>query len=189
MYMKRKDLEALGLEDEAIEKIMSLHGQTVNGLNSQITDLKDQITQRDEDLEQLQADNEGNQELSNKLTALQAEYDELKAKSNENIENIKRDSLVEIAIRDAQARNPKLLKGALDLDKIEVTDGKLVGLDEQIESLKQSDGYLFNLGMQTTGYTPLKGQNQPPMTKDEIMKIADKKERQQAIANNLELFN
>ena len=40
--MKREELKALGLEDSAIDKVMALHGQTVNGLNGQINTYKTQ---------------------------------------------------------------------------------------------------------------------------------------------------
>ncbi|WP_368488391.1 phage scaffolding protein [Clostridium sp. BJN0013] len=42
------------------------------------------------------------------------------------------------------ARNPKVLKGLLDLGKLTLEDnGNFIGLREQVEAVKESDGYLF----------------------------------------------
>ena len=59
--MNRKFLEELGLENEAIEKIMKEHGKTINDykekaeqaetLESQIEDYKEQIAERDKQLD------------------------------------------------------------------------------------------------------------------------------------------
>ena len=63
--MKREDLKKLGLEDEAIESVMKLHGQTVNGLQEQVTalqaseaNLKSQNEKHEKDLKTLQKDND-----------------------------------------------------------------------------------------------------------------------------------
>ena len=43
----------------------------------------------------------------------------------------------------------KAAKALLDLDKLEVADGAVKGLAEQVKALQESDGYLF--GGETTG--------------------------------------
>ena len=70
-------------------------------------------------------------------------------KYNSDISNIKRDSAVDMAILQAKGKNPKAIKALLDMDKIKLKDdGTLEGLD--LEGLKKSDGYLFDLET-TTG--------------------------------------
>lgn len=47
------------------------------------------------------------------------------------------------ALKDAKAKNPDILAKALNLDALKLTDGKIIGLDEQLTKLKETDGYLF----------------------------------------------
>lgn len=47
------------------------------------------------------------------------------------------------ALRGAKARNIKALKGMLDMSKITYDGDKVLGLDDQIKALKESDAYLF----------------------------------------------
>lgn len=61
--MNREFLKGLGLEDDAIDKVMTEHGKSLNsvkekadkvdGLESQIEDYKSQISDRDNQLEEL----------------------------------------------------------------------------------------------------------------------------------------
>ena len=44
----------------------------------------------------------------------------------------------------ANSKNKKALSALIDFDKVSFEDGKLIGLIEQIESLKQECDYLFN---------------------------------------------
>lgn len=50
---------------------------------------------------------------------------------------------VKAALKDAKAKNPDMLAKALNLDALKLTDGKIIGLDEQLSKLKETDGYLF----------------------------------------------
>lgn len=48
------------------------------------------------------------------------------------------------ALRGLNVRNADVVMPLLKLDKITEQDGKLVGLDEQVEEIKKTDGYLFS---------------------------------------------
>jgi len=54
-----------------------------------------------------------------------------------------RDYLVKDSLRTAKTKNPDLVLKALDMTKITVRDGKIDGLDPQLEALRKSDAYLF----------------------------------------------
>ena len=84
--MKREDLKKLGLEDEAIESVMKLHGQTVNGLQEQVTalqaseaNLKSQNEKHEKDLKTLQKDNDDNETLKQTIKDLQKQNADAKA--------------------------------------------------------------------------------------------------------------
>ena len=74
---------------------------------------------------------------------------------------VKKDAAVDMAILKAGGRNAKAIKALLDMDKINLKDdGSIEGLD--IEGLKKSDGYLFNIestGVEGTG-KPREGEPQ-----------------------------
>ena len=64
-------------------------------------------------------------------------------KYNTDIAAVKLDSAVNMALVEAKAKNPKLAKAALDMSIIKLDGENLTGLTEQLDKLKESDGYLF----------------------------------------------
>lgn len=79
----------------------------------------------------------------------QADYEAKKKEIEENskaeIEKVRLESKIDLAISNAKARNVKSVKANLDLNKIKLDGDKLLGFDDQIEALKTSDAYLFEI--------------------------------------------
>ena len=79
----------------------------------------------------------------------QADYETKKKEIEENskaeIEKVRLESKIDLAINNAKAKNVKSVKANLDLDKIKLDGDKLLGFDDQIEALKKSDAYLFEI--------------------------------------------
>lgn len=162
--MKREDLKKLGLEDEAIESVMKLHGQTVNGLQEQVTtlqaseaNLKSQNEKHEKDLKTLQKDNDDNETLKQTIKDLQKQNADAKAEYEQQLVGMQRDSAIEKALATSGAKNTKAVKALLDADKIVFKDGELSGLAEQLEAYKQSDPYMFDMGKKPEGYEPAGG--------------------------------
>lgn len=162
--MKREDLKKLGLEDEAIESVMKLHGQTVNGLQEQVTalqaseaNLKSQNEKHEKDLKTLQKDNDDNETLKQTIKDLQKQNADAKAEYEQQLVGMQRDSAIEKALATSGAKNTKAVKALLDADKIVFKDGELSGLAEQLEAYKQSDPYMFDMGTKPEGYEPAGG--------------------------------
>ena len=65
-------------------------------------------------------------------------------KYNTDIAAAKLDNALSLALIEAKVKNPKLAKAALDMSIIKLDGEKLLGLTEQIDALKESDGYLFD---------------------------------------------
>lgn len=75
--------------------------------------------------------------LEDDLKNLQTRYDTDTA-------NIRRDAAIDLALTKAHARDPQLTRAALSMDDIKIgTDGKITGLDAQVESLKKDKAWLF----------------------------------------------
>lgn len=90
----------------------------------------------------------GLQETVNKfdgvdLDGLKRAAEEWETKYNTDVEAAKVDSLITEALHTAKAKNPKMVKKMLDLSLIKRDGDKLIGLSEQLDSLKESDGYAF----------------------------------------------
>lgn len=66
-------------------------------------------------------------------------------KYNTDIAAVKLDSAVNMALVEAKAKNPKLAKAALDMSLVKMDGDKLLGLSEQLENIKKSDPYLFDV--------------------------------------------
>jgi len=53
------------------------------------------------------------------------------------------DIAIEKALTAAKAKNPKAVKALLDLEKVKLDGDKLLGLEDQLKTIQQSDPYLF----------------------------------------------
>lgn len=75
---------------------------------------------------------------------LQADVENWKTKYSQDLESARLESAIKLAIAKSGTRSEKALMGMLDKDAIKIDkDGKITGLDEQIEAIKKSDGFLF----------------------------------------------
>lgn len=198
--MNREFLKEQGLSDEQIEAVMKEHGKSINsikekadkvdGLESQIEDLNNQIADRDKQLKDLSKKAEGNEDLQQTIKDLQKQNDDTKKEYDSKIEQIKKESKLELALKDAKARNPKAVKALLDDEKISLDGDNLIGLNEQLEALKESDAYLFGddepAGLKGRQPHPPVGE-QKGITREDISKMSYK-ERVQFKQENPEQY-
>ena len=151
--MNRKQLEELGLDEEQVNAVMKAYGQSINDikdkaeqvdtLQSQIDDYKQQIKSRDEQLNTLQESAKGNEELQKEIEQLKKENSNTQKEWEQRLNEQKKESKLELALKDAGARNTKAVKANLNLDAVSLDGDNLIGLDEQLNGLKESDAYLF----------------------------------------------
>lgn len=106
--------------------------------------LKTVNKKHEEDLKDLKKDLKDNKELQDKIATLEKENTDNAAAYEKEKAEIKYKYELNSAIDKTGARNSKAILGMLDTDKIKLVDNTLVGLDEQIKALKESDAYLFN---------------------------------------------
>lgn len=166
--MTRKTLEELGLAKEAIDRIMTENGNDIESarkseqtkfdterkqLNGQIADLQGQITARDKDLTALnesltaaKADAGKLSDVTAQLTALQGQYDtDRKAWEAKTAKQA-----YEFAVREeagklnfsSEAAHRDFVRGAIDKG-FTMEDGKIIGLNDYIESYKAADPGAF----------------------------------------------
>ena len=142
--MKRKFLEDLGLEAEAIEKIMAEAGKDVTSLKARVDDLTEQINVKDTTIS----------EKNSKIAELEkvdveaiktAEYERGKQDGSKEIEVFKKQNALDKALQGYKAKDTSILSKMLDMEKVKFNDKFEIveGLEEQINPLKESHDYLF----------------------------------------------
>lgn len=107
-------------------------------------DIKEQLEERDGQLEDLKEQVKGNEELEETIQELQNKNDQLKEDYEQKVQQTKLEMAIENRLIKEKARNPKAVKALLNKEVINLDDdGNLVGLDEQLEKLKENEDYLF----------------------------------------------
>jgi len=164
--MTKESLVEMGLTEEQAKKVMdSLDGNFVtktrfNEVNEENKTLKKSVSDRDKQLEDLKKSSGDNAALQQQISDLQLQNANQQKAHDEELAKLKLDNAVEIALSGAKAKNGKAVKAMLDMSKVKMgEDGKLSGFDEQIEALKKSDAYMFDVQeqpgqQQFTGFQP-----------------------------------
>lgn len=148
--MKKEDLIALGIEEEAAKSVMALHGKTVTQLNAQVATVeserdsaKQELAANQEELDTLKEAATGNEDLTQQLADLQTKFDESKTNSEKQLSEQQKDFAIKLALKEANALDEDIVLGLLDKDTIKVVDGKLQGFDEQLKGFQEEKAFLF----------------------------------------------
>jgi hypothetical protein len=112
-------------------------------VNNEKKELKSLIGQRDSQISELQTKFKSNEDLSKELENYKSLNTKAEQEFNAKLEQVKFDYELQQALAKANVRNLKATKALLDLEKVKLDGDKLVGLEEQIKTLQESDGYLF----------------------------------------------
>jgi hypothetical protein len=161
--MKRDDLKALELTDEAIDQVMKLHGQDIETHKTKAAEAEKQLETLQGQLEEANKAIEGFKELD--VDGIKAAADEWKTKAEAaqkeaqaQIQQLKFDHTLEGALAEAKAKNPKAVKALIDMEGLKFNEDKIIGLDDQLKAIKEANDYLFESD-QPTPKIVLGGQN------------------------------
>lgn len=161
--MTRKQLEDLGLSKEQADSIMKINGDDIENaksasaaeiknLQTEVSGLKTQVTDRDKQLETLKTAAGDNEALTKQIADLQAENTKVKETHESEMNQLKVDFAVEKALTGAKAKNIKAVKALLDLTDAKLDkEGNVKGLQEQIDKLTSGEDtkFLFDATQQT----------------------------------------
>lgn len=136
--MKKEELTALGLTEEQAEKVFALHGKDITklqGTNAAVT------AERDNYDTQLKAAN-------TKLTGYDPEWktkaDASAITAQKQVDAIKFDYALNDALKTAKAKDVTGVKAHLKSDALKLDGDNIIGLNEQLESVKKDYGFLFD---------------------------------------------
>lgn len=151
--MKKEEFVKIGVTEElaaACEKASLdelkdfVPRMRMNEVSEENKTLKQTVSDRDKQLEELKKSSGDSAELKKQIEALQEQNKIEKAEYEREMARLKLDNAVETALTAEGAKNSKALRALLDAEKIKLDEhGKLSGLSEQLEAIRKSDGYLF----------------------------------------------
>lgn len=180
--MKRKFLEDLGLEKEIIDSIMTENGKDVEKAKGDYDDLKGQLDTATTTIADLKKNNTDNEKLQATITEHESTITRLQQEASQKDFNYK----LEDTLKGSKAKNIKALKGLLDLDKVKLDGEELKGLTEQLEALKESDSYLFEVEQQAP---PQLGGAKPTNTGGAPKGITKEQFQKMSYTEKVELYN
>ena len=120
---------------------------------------KEQVAERDTQLADLGAKAKDHDTLRVQIADLQAKNKQAAEDYEKQLKEQRFAFAIERAVAKADARNVKAVVALLDTSKISLDGENLLGFDEQIAALKESDPYLF--GVELKGRVP-EGTGKPP---------------------------
>lgn len=169
VFMTREFLKNLGItEKETIDEIMKEHGTTIEKTKTTAeekikSDYEKQISERDKQLEELKKVDVTAYEQ--KIKEIQEENLKSKSDFENQLKQTKIDLSIENALIKAGAKNAQVFKSMVDTTKIIVDNDKIIGLDEQLETIKKDYSWGFGTEQEiiTTGQ-----QQQPNVTQPSL---------------------
>lgn len=196
MALTRKFLSAFGIEDDKVDEIINAHTETVNALKEQRDSYKadaEKLPAVQKELDDMKATANGEDAYKVKYDALKEDFEKFKNEQTEKEIHARKESAYRSLLQEvgiSEKRIGAVLKVS-DVDAIEFDDeGKV----KEADTLKKSIGEEwsdFIVQKETKGAstaTPPTGSGKVYKSKEEIMAIKDAKERQNAIAENHEMF-
>ena len=105
--------------------------------------LEKDIQDRDKQLDDLKKAAGSNEDLKQQIEKLQDENKKADEAWQAKFAQMQLDFALERALTAAKAKNAKAVKALLDMEKVKLDGEQLLGLDDQLKAIKESDPYLF----------------------------------------------
>ncbi len=164
--MTKKQLLELGLSEEQAEKVLGINQEQLKGfvekskfeeVKSEKKILEDSVKERDTQLETLKTSSESMEALKKQIETLQGENKAKDEQHRVDVESLKVNNAIDLAITKYGGKNSKAIKALIDMDNIKIKeDGSIIGLDKQFEKLTTSEDSSFLFG-DLKGTPDLKG--------------------------------
>ena len=195
MALTRKLLKGMGLTDEQVDTIIEAHTDTVDGLKADVSKYKtdaEKLSDVQKELDELKAKSDDG--WKEKYDNLKGEFDKYKTDVQEKETHNKKVEAYKAILKDANLSEKGIEKAIkyADWDKIELdADGKLKGANDHIKAVREEWAEYVTTTTTTgakTSTPPANNGGKTGKTKEEIMAIRDPAVRQAEIAKNPEAF-
>lgn len=205
MSLTRSKLSALGIEADKIEEIIAGHVETVSALNDKIDAARNEAEKYKVEAEKVKeleatiknleakAEADAKEREGKDYDKLKQEFEAFKAETERKAVRAQKEKAYMEILKDAgipEKHYSKILKYS-DVDGVELDEkGKITTAKEILKEIKEEWGDHIEVEKRTGAPvdTPPANTGGPKKTKEQIMAIKDRAERQQAIAENMELF-
>lgn len=192
MSITRKMLKGMGLNDEAIETIIEAHTETVDALKDERDKYKTDAEKLPAVQKELGSLKSADGDFEKKYTDLKAEFEKYKSDQTAKDERNAKETAYKEMLKSAgisEKRIASILKVTNLADVSIDKDGKLKDYEKLMDSVKSEwADFIDTARKEGADVKNPPANNGGKMTKDDILKIKDASERQQAIAENHELF-
>ena len=200
MALTRKMLKALSIEDEKIDQIIEAHTETTDALKadrdkykeeaSKVADLQKERDDLIKERDALQKKADENESYKEKYDNERKAFDDYKKDVDAERETAKKAEAYKGLLKKAGVSDKRIdavMKVPFD---IELNDkGEVKDADKVIENIKSEwSDFIVTTSEKGAGTENPPANTGGKMTKEEIMKIKDRNQRQEAIAENHELF-
>lgn len=197
MSLTRKMLKGMGLSEDQIDTIIEAHTETTDALKGQRDKYKDDAeklveVQRELEEAREKLTNTENDDWKAKHDHVKKEFDDYKTQIANNKTREAKVAAYKGLLADAGLKGDKLIDTVLrsvDLDAIEMEDGAIKDSADMLESIKSEWKDYISAEVTRGASVPVPPSNTGgTMTREDIMAIKDRGERQKAIADNINLF-
>jgi predicted ribosome quality control (RQC) complex YloA/Tae2 family protein len=206
MALKRSQLAALGIEPEKIDQIIESHAETVTALKDEVEKYKaeaEKLPGIQKELAELRKSIEGKdydklkQEFedykTNEYGKLKKEFDDYKVSIQNEKTQAAKEAAYREALKDANLSENGVKKAVkyADWAGVEIgEDGKLKNAKELVKAAREEWAeYIVKTDQQGVNTpNPPGGKGSETMTKEQIMAVKDRNERQRLISENHTLF-
>lgn len=114
-----------------------------NAANLDKKKLESDLKERDGQLETLKASTGDSVTMKKQIEDLQGENEKAKKQHEDDMKNLKLESAIKLSLTNI-AHDVDLVAGLFDKEKLMVAeDGKVLGLEEQLKTIKESKEFLF----------------------------------------------
>lgn len=200
MSLTRKALAAMGIEEEKIDQIIEMHTSVTSELKTKLDAYKadaERLPAIQKELNELKTtiEKDGENQFKVKYEAIKEEFSAYKQEQKQKAEAQQKRDAYRSLLQEAKvsekwiSRAMKASETAIDAIKLD-KDGDVADKEKVLEEIKAEWGDCIETteerGASTA--TPPSGNGKTYKTMDEILAIKDVTERQNAIAENHELF-
>ena len=146
--MNKEELLKLGLSEEQTEKVLSVNAEQLKGfipksrfdeVNNTKKQLEKDLKDRDVQLENLKNSSGDVETMKQTIENLQRDNKAAKDNFEAELAKFKLESAIDTTLLGSNAINTRAVKALLDMDKIKLDGDVLIGINEQIEALKNAE--------------------------------------------------